>query len=229
MGLIEFPSPHSYGSQATIEYWNHSLCGGTAPDGAFSADWVALARAGAYGFNIFQIGYDKCKNGPVIPDDVQCGPTSPNNVLYYFWAYGNEAGFCGQAIPPVPVFISYPPSGTHVFKVTRGAAPTYDYQVFIDGALKAWVYQSDVENCWDGVGSRHTEIMSEVWDAGTQSGGSKSNKQGYTDARYRTELWFYPLTRPLNAECDFTDRVSQHCNTSSVNTDDYYMYDSRFP
>ncbi len=94
-GNIQAVSPHPYGVAATIQAYNPVLCtGGLA---TLSASWVALQGVdGPQHYNILQIGTNKCAAGG-------CVAGAPASQLYYFWAYGREAGGpCGVAVPPFP-------------------------------------------------------------------------------------------------------------------------------
>ncbi len=213
-------SPAALGVSMNIEEFNHSLCGGTSD--SFSSDWVALEGTHAYpGYNIFQIGFDKCKLGA-------CGPSSPENTEYYFWAYGrNPGGSCGLGIGPVAMSFGNATAGSPFFKIQRESVPDYDYQAFKSGVFVRGQAKSDLEICWPG-GVQDAALFTEVFDDGTQQGGSTSNKQDFTNVRYFTNTW-YNLSRTLGHQCDVQQRVSGHCNTSSSSTNDYLMYDSRFP
>ena len=175
----------------------------------------------APGYSILQIGFDKCRGGA-------CGPTSPQNQLYYFWAYGrNPQGACGAGIAPVPVAIAGTPSGTPRFKIERaGADRAYHYEVLIDNVLKGYVFIGDVESCWTG-GSARSSFFNEVLDLGTQSGGTSVDKQDFRDVRYKTDAW-YLLTRGLGDDCDIIDRTTQRCITSTTDNNNYYTWDTRY-
>ena len=219
-------STHPKGTAASIQAKNPTLCTGSTA--TFSSAWVAI-EGGAVppGYNILQIGLDKCRDGT--PPDLACGPTSPQNTLYYFWAYGrNPNQGCGaQEIEPVPIAISGTPTGTPRFKVERGtAAQSYAYRLYIDDVFKASKPQSDLESWWTGQTVR-SSFFNEVGDANTQSGGNSTDKQDYVDVRWKTDAW-YLFTRTLGANCDFIDRASQKCITSTNDSNNYYSWDTNY-
>lgn len=221
-GNKQSPLAHPLGTAATIQAVSFALCSGTAD--TFSSAWIAI-EGGAVppGYNILQIGYDKCRGGA-------CGPTSPSNTLYYFWAYGrNPGGGCGAEIAPVPVDLGNATAGAMPrFRIERAPSTrAYHYELYIGTTLEAYKYIGDVENCWTG-GSVRSSFFNEVYDLGTQSGGRVADQQDFQDVQYKTDTW-YLMTRALNASCDFVDRTTQRCHTSSNDSNNYFTYDTRFP
>lgn len=220
-GNAQTPATDPRGMAASIQAYNPVLCSGGSA--AFSSAWVALQGTTSGGlFNILQIGLDKCQAGA-------CPSGNPVGQLYYFWAYGRNAGGpCGVAVPPVALALSGTPSGTPRFKVERaGEELAYHYNVLIDNAIKNYVFIGDVENCWVG-GAQDAVFFNEVLDNNTQSGGRFADKQDFDDARYKTGVWNL-LTRTLGADCDFIDRpTTQECITSTTDSNNYYTWDSRF-
>jgi hypothetical protein len=221
-GNKQSPLAHPLGTAATIQAVSFALCSGT--NDTFSSAWIAI-EGGAVppGFNILQIGYDKCRGGA-------CGPTSPTNTLYYFWAYGrNPGGSCGAEIAPVPVDLGNASAGAMPrFKIERApSSRAYHYELYIGATLEAYVFIGDVENCWTG-GSVRSSFFNEVYDLGTQSGGRVGDQQDFQDVQYKTDTW-YLMTRALNASCDYVDRTTQRCHTGSSDSNNYFTYDTRFP
>jgi hypothetical protein len=218
-GIRKYVSPRSYGAQAFIEVINHSLCTGAS---TFSSDWVAVVRP-THPFNIFQIGIDKCRNAA-------CPPGAPENAPYYFWAFGRmTTQACGQGVGPSanPINAAGTPTGAPRLRVEYTPSPA-GYDASINGTV--WVHVFDPATCWGGVPSA-SDIFSEVYDLNTQQGGSLSNKQGYTDARYKDTSYWRHLDNPLKAPCTINNRVTTttKCNTSSSAMDDYFMGDTRWP
>jgi hypothetical protein len=234
-GMHQNVSGGARGAQAYLEYFNEALCSGSSP--TFSSYWVALV--GVYppnglGYNIYQVGVDKCKNGDCLPPSQGGGP---ENQPYYFYAYGREPnGPCGSAgVQPVPKLApmgnagpGYPPR----FKVERLPDPDQPnlnrYFLYIDGALQNSRPAGNLEPCWAG-GPVAAQYMNEVHNAGTQSGGIVSNHQGFTDVRYRDNSYWRVFSRTAGSECDFEDFGTQECQVHSSATDDWFSWDTRFP
>lgn len=224
-GNKNFSLDHPKGTASDIQAKNPSLCTGTAA--TFSSSWIAIeGGAVAPGYNILQIGYDKCRDSALV---LACGDTSPQSTFYHLWAYGrNPNQGCGaQAVEPTPIFIAGTPSGTPRFKIERGTSTqNYDYRLYINDVLKASKPQSALENCWTG-GTVRSTFFNEVFDDNTQSGGNAADKQDYVDVRWKTDAW-YLFTRPLGANCDTVQRASQRCITSTVDSNNYYSWDASY-
>lgn len=117
---------------------------------------------------------------------------------------------------------------THTFTVEFVDLPTTDqYVVKLDGVTKAGV--ADPTACWSGVPTR-ADIFSEVIDDNTQQGGSTTNKQGFTESRYKDASFWRQWDRNLNAPCSINDRLATttSCNTSSYSNDHHYISDDRY-
>ena len=130
---------------------------------------------------------------------------------------------------PVPVRIPLAaPTGEHRFKIDYAGAPGVPrYVAYIDNDGVHDKLASDLEDCWP-TGVVRSGFLNEVFDLGTQSGGRVADKQDFEDVRYKTGAWNL-LTRALGATCDYQDRTTQRCITSTVDSNNYYMWDTRFP
>ena len=150
------------------------------------------------------------------------------NTLYYLYAYGrNPGGQCGAGIAPVPIRVQLPnPTGEHRLKIEYSSALD-TYQLFVDNVFYRNQPATDLQDCWP-TGVLRSGAFNEVVDVGTQSGGRVADKQDFRDVRYKTGVWNL-LARPLGDECDFEQRATQECLTSTVDSNNYYMWDTRFP
>lgn len=195
--------------------------------------WVAIVGDDPYdfaGYNIYQVGIDKCTNGAASG----C-PSGQNNVPYYFWAYGRMAGpNCTQEVVPIPhkAPLGNAVDSSYWYAIRRSG----DYYVAsIAGLQQDSKYAFYLDYCWtseyqadDGVDG--AQYMNEVRDANTQSGGSVSDSQFISSVTwYDAAGTSHSLWRPYTQLCDRHDLTTQRCKVASNLHDAWYSWDSRQP
>lgn len=207
------------GAKANIEYFDEALCT-TAGAADFSAFWAAVV--GNPGINnIFQVGVDKCRNGP-------CVAGVPQNQSYYFWAYGRNLGPCGAAIGPEPHLapLGNAGAGTKTYEVIREFTPGagYSWRAKINGAVQWTKADADLNTCWNGVD--RADFFNEVWDINAQSGGSNFNKQLFSAVNWNDDGVWNQISGSGN--CTFHDLPTMICVWRGGNIT-WFSSDSRFP
>ncbi len=214
-------SPGLTGARAKIE-WSTSvdprLCTGSG-DG-FSSSWVALTGDG--GWDIYQVGIDKCKNGLCNADN------GVEDRSYYFWAYGREAGSCGAALGPEPILapLGLTSANSYWYQVYKSGSY---YYARIGGSTQNSKTAGSLETCWSG-GPQGAQYMTELWDLFDQNPGRVADQQFISSATWTdsggtlTSVW-----RPYSTDCDVVDLSSMRCRIASNLHNSWYVWDTRQP
>lgn len=225
-GTIDTHTNSVRGAQAGISYVNEALCPTSGSD-AFSSYWVSVVGNDAgdsLGYNIYQVGVDKCKGGA-------CPGSVPVNQSYYFYAYGRMASLaCGMAVGPNPVLApkGNAGAGTPTFQVLKElVGGSYFWITRISGSQQSSQPDSNLQTCWLGVDA--VQIMNEVWDRNDQSGGSVSSNQSFISPKWNNGTWT-AITRVAGTSCDLIDETAtQGCTWRSFTPDRWFSWDKRWP
>lgn len=232
-GMVEGPVRMT-GARGKIEFANPVLCTRPAAgEPVFSSVWVAVVGSDQndrYGYNIFQVGIDKCSNG-----DASGCPPGQDNVPYYFYAYGRMSGpNCAAEVPPIPqkARLGNAYDASYWYAVRKSGT---DYVASIAGIEQYRKNAFYLESCWtsepqadDGVDG--AQYMNEVQDPNTQSGGSVSDSQFISSATwYDANGTSHSLWRPYSQLCDVHHLSTQRCKVASNLHDSWYSWDSRQP
>lgn len=214
----------TFGSSARMEYVDEHLCTTSGAD-TFSSSWISVVGDDVddlNGFNIYQVGIDKCLGD-------LCGPTSPVNQPYAFFAYGRMEGPCTLKLPsPEKKTVSI--SGTRTYSVFIQLAPNghdYDYHARISGVDVDIRPSTDLSYCWNGVDA--AEIANEVWDRNDQSGGPNSNRQNFESPQWRDSSTWRSITRSPGFDCDLIEiPLTQKCVWASDGSNVWWSWDTRY-